>query len=126
MKIAFKKLAKSTPKEFECLQNGADGKLENALKLSGSLVRLDSQIVKLEGTLRGDLELICARSGESFIKTFNEPLVLYISDGLWDTQSQSVLDSFDVIEFFDGFIDVDFILYSEIESTKSDYHIKGE
>ncbi|WP_394959807.1 hypothetical protein [uncultured Helicobacter sp.] len=117
MKIAFRKIA-SSPKTFSLKSDG--------LELSGTLVRVDSQICKLDGRLNGELELVCDRSGEVFMKHFDESLVLYISDGLWDTQSQSKLNSLDVIEFFDGFIDVEYILQSEIESIKMDYHIKGE
>lgn len=117
MKIAFKKITLS-PKSFSIESEG--------LRLSGTLVRVDSQIFKLDGRLSGDLELICDRSGEEFMKHFDESLVLYISNGIWDTQSQSKLDSLDVIEFFDGFIDVEYILQSEIDSIKMDYHIKGE
>lgn len=117
VKIAFKKIT-SAQKPFS-LQN-------DDMVLSGYLKRLDSNTIKLEANLSGTLELVCDRSGEEFIKQYDEPLVLYISDGLWDTQSQSKLGSFEVIEFFDGFIDLDCILLSEIESIKSDYHIKGE
>ena len=117
MKIAFKKIT-SSQKPFS-LQNGD-------MVLSGYLKLIDSTIIKLEAALSGKIVLICDRSGEEFIKQHSESLVLYISDGLWDTQSQSKLDSFEVIEFFDGFIDLDSILLSEIESIKSDYHIKGE
>ena len=117
MKIAFKKIA-SSAKAFSIESEG--------LELSGTLVRVEPQTFKLDGRLSGDLELVCDRSGEAFVKHFDESLVLYISDGLWDTQSQSGLDSLDVIEFFDGFIDVEYILQSEIESIKMDYHIKGE
>lgn len=117
MKIAFKKIT-SAQKTFN-LQN-------DDMVLNGYLKRIDSRIIKLEATLSGTIELICDRSGEEFIKQYNEPLILYISDGLWDTQSQSKLGSFEVIEFFDGFIDLDCILLSEIESIKNDYHIKGE
>ena len=117
MKIAFRKIA-SSPKTFSLESDG--------LELSGTLVRVDSQICKLDGRLNGELELVCDRSGEVFMKQFDESLVLYISDGLWDTQRQSKLNSLDVIEFFDGFIDVEYILQSEIESIKMDYHIKGE
>lgn len=117
MKIAFRKIATS-PKSFSLKSEG--------LELRGTLTRVDSKLSKLDATLSGGLELICAQSGETFIKDFNDPLVLYISDGVWDTQSQSNLDSLDVIEFFDGFIDLEYILQSEIESIKMDYHIKGE
>lgn len=107
----------STPKDF-CLT------LDNA-KLEGQIYRINSQILCLKGKLLGEIELICDKTGENFIQTLDNPLVLYISDGIWDTQSQSQkIDSFDVIEFFDGFVDLNYILESEIESIKLDYHIK--
>ncbi|TLD81096.1 hypothetical protein LS68_006045 [Helicobacter sp. MIT 05-5293] len=116
MKIQMRKIS-STPKDF-CLA------LDHA-KLEGQIYRINSQILCLEGKLLGEIELICDRTGESFIQTLDNPLVLYISDGIWDTQSQSQkIDSFDVIEFFDGFVDLNYILESEIESIKSDYHTK--
>lgn len=116
MKIAFKKI--TTPKSFQLQKEG--------LHLDGTLSRIDSKIIKLDGHLDGELELICDRSGEKFTKKFSESLVLYISDGIWHMQNQNMLGSFDVIEFFDGFIDLDSILHSEIESIRTDYHIKGE
>lgn len=48
---------------------------------------------------------------------------MHISDGLWDTQSQSLdFDNLDIIESFNGFIDLSEILRSEVESIKLDYH----
>lgn len=48
---------------------------------------------------------------------------MHISDGLWDTQSQSLdFDNLDVIESFNGFIDLSEILRSEVESIRLDYH----
>lgn len=95
------------------------------VNLEGQIHRIDSQLLCLKCRIHGELELICDHSGENYTQTLNEPLVLYISDGLWDTQSQNQkLESFEVIEFFDGFVDLHYILESEIESIRSDYHTK--
>lgn len=118
MKIAFRKVA-STPKDIalEC----------GGVRLEGQLERVDSTLLRLSARMCGELELICDSSGESYMQELDEPLVLYISEGLWDMQSQSKkLESFDVIEFFDGFVDLHYILESEIESIRSDYHTKDK
>lgn len=116
MKIAIKKIS-TEPKDIALERDG--------IIMEGKLYRLDSTLLKLESSLRGQIELICDRSGEAYMQALDMPLVLYISDGLWDMQSQSKkLDSFEVIEFFDGFVDLGYILESEITSIKSDYHIK--
>ena len=115
MKIAFRKIA-NTPKDIALEIDG--------ISLQGQLERIDSKIVCLRGKILGDIELICDNSGEEYTYLLT-PLVLYIADGIWDSQSQSrKLDSFEVIEFFDGFIDLHYILESEIESIRSDYHTK--
>ncbi|MDO7252597.1 hypothetical protein Q5I06_01520 [Helicobacter sp. faydin-H76] len=107
------------PKTFSITSDG--------IELKGQIYRKTSKIFQMEAILKGSLELICDISGDLFVKFFEQPLVLYISDGIWDIQSQnSRLDDFDIIEFFDGFVDVEYILQSEIESIKMDYHIKEE
>ncbi|PAF48883.1 hypothetical protein BKH41_04440 [Helicobacter sp. 12S02232-10] len=116
MKIEMRKITQ-TPKEFSLKSEG--------LVLKGEISRKASKLFRMDASLSGTLELICDMSGDSFLKEFSDSLVLYISDGLWDMQSQSLkFDDFDVIEFFDGFIDIGYILESEIESIKMDYHTK--
>ena len=118
MKIAFKKIT-AQPKEVSLELEG--------VRLSGELYRLDSTMLCLKGKLSGEIWLVCDYSGEEFKERLDNPLVLYISDGFWDTQSQSKkLESFEVIEFFEGFVDLHYILESEIESLRSDYHVKEE
>ncbi len=119
MRIQARKIY-STPKSFSLEKDGVRlrGELKEAKQSKKGLFIL-------QGRLEGKIKLVCDISGEEYEKELDEELVLYISDGLWDTQSQS-LDTFDVIEFFDGFIDLDFILQSEIQSIKLDYHHKGE
>ncbi|PAF44450.1 hypothetical protein [Helicobacter sp. 11S02596-1] len=116
MKIEMRKITQ-VPKVFSLESEG--------LVLRGEIARKSSKLFCMQANLNGSLELVCDISGESFFKDFDESLVLYISDGLWDMQSQSLkLDDFDVIEFFDGFIDIGYILESEIASIKMDYHTK--
>lgn len=106
-----------TPKHFAVMVD--------ELELEGEISRVNSKLFYLKASLKGEMILSCDMSGEDFSKEFNEPLVLYISDGFWDMQSQkSDLDDFNVVEFFEGFIDLEHILKSEIESIKSDYHTK--
>lgn len=116
MKISMRKIS-SAPKDIALNIDGVN--------LEGRIYRLDSQLLRLESRIYGELELICDNSGEEYLHKLDEPLVLYISDGIWDTQSQNKkLESFEVIEFFDGFVDLHYILESEIESIRSDYHTK--
>ena len=115
MQIAFRKIV-SQEKQFVIDRDG--------LKLECVIYRKTNKLCILKGELSGSLLVQCDRSGEEFLKQIKQDLVLYISDGLWDTQSQSELDSFDVVEFFDGFIDIESIFQTEIELIKSDYHIK--
>lgn len=116
MKIEMRKITQ-TPKDFCISMDGVE--------LKGQISRKASKVFQMDAVLEGSLELTCDMSGDLFIKSFEQPLVLYISDGIWDVQSQSSrLDDFDIIEFFDGFIDVEYILQSEIESIRMDYHIK--
>lgn len=124
MQIQTRKIT-STPKAFEVCADG--------LCLAGEIYAKERGLFCIDARLQGELELICDRSGEPFMQAIDEMLVLYISDGFWDTQSQrsgafdtGALDALDVIECFDGLIDLDSILQSEIESIKLDYHYKGE
>ncbi|WP_369607214.1 hypothetical protein [Helicobacter trogontum] len=100
--------------------------LENEyIELQGEIMRQDSKLVVFRGSIKGNLELICSLSGNEFDAKIDESLVLYFSDGIWESQSQSkAVNSLDVIEFFDGFIDFDFVLTSELESIRLDYNIK--
>lgn len=116
MKIEFKKIT-ATPKSFLLESEG--------VVFSGEVKRISSKLFEINAHLGGEITLVCDLSGEEYQEALDEPLVLYISNGVWDMQSQSdLMADFDVIEFFDGFIDFEYILQSEINSIKMDYHIK--
>lgn len=116
MRIQAKKIS-ATPKPFELCAQG--------LCFKGEIFAKEKGLFCIDASLKGQIELICDRSGEEFLQEIDEKLVLYIADGFWDIQSQR-FDALDVIECFDGFVDLDSILQSEIESIKLDYHNKGD
>lgn len=118
MRIEFRKIT-HTPKLIDVTKSNDI----ESITLKGELARLDSKLVKFSGTLSGRLNLICVRSGQEFSKEISQDLVLYFADGIYKMQSQSEID-LDVIEFFEGFIDFDFIVNSEIESIRLDYNVK--
>ncbi|WP_300451219.1 hypothetical protein [uncultured Helicobacter sp.] len=126
MKIAMRKISHS-PKDIALTIDNEGETITEHITLEGQIKRIDSQMLSLEGKIRGQIELICDVSGELYIQELDYPLALYIADGIWNIQSQSKrLDSFEVIEFFDGFVDLTYILASEIETIRSDYHTKEE
>lgn len=116
MKIDFRKIA-AQPKAFS-IQVGD-------LVFKGEVKRVERRLFRIDAILDGKLALICDRTGEEYIQAIKEDLVLYISNGIWDIQSQKI-DDLDVIEFFDGFIDFEYILQSEIDLIRMQYHKEGE
>ncbi len=122
----MKKISHS-PKDISISMNNQGDIFTEQVTLEGQIKRIDSQIFSLKARVYGQLELICDISGECYVENLDYPLVLYISDGIWDSQSQSKsLDDFDVVEFFDGFVNLSYILESEIESIRNDYHTREQ
>lgn len=126
MKIGFRKIANS-PKHVNICFNADDCEFlhgDERVSLEGDLSRVDSRLIKFSGRISGLLDLVCVKTGESFIKELSEDLVLYFSDGFWEMQSQKADYDLDVIEFFDGFIDFAYVIDSEVWSMRLDYNIK--
>lgn len=115
MKISFQKITEQ-PKSFSIQKDG--------LLFSGNVARKDKNLYKITSSLEGELLSICDRSGEEFLQKIQEDLTLYISNGIWDIQSQDKENALDVIEFFEGFIDFEYILQSEISSIQMQYQTK--
>lgn len=115
MKIAFQKIT-NQPKSFSIQKE--------AVLFSGEITKLSQNLYKITATLKGEIPCICDRSGEEFFKKIEEELILHISNGIWDMQSQDKNNALDVIEFFDGFINFEYILESEISSIQMQYHTK--
>lgn len=114
MKIDFRKIT-SCAKPFSVHKDN--------LILQGEVRQIDQKLFRIDSVLSGEIGLVCDRTGENYFEKIEEVLVLYISNGIWDTQSQKLDETFDVIEFFDGFIDFEYILQSEIDSIQMQYHI---
>ncbi len=88
------------------------------ISFSGNLIKESYYKVKLNAKLNGNIELICDRCGDRFIKDIDFPLNLTLTNRVIETQ-----DDLDIIEFLDGVIDINFIIESEISSIENSYHI---
>ncbi len=107
MKVEFKKIP----------QNGLDFKLKfDNIDFYGVAKKLDKDIVKATGTIKGSFIHCCDRCGEDFIKNIDQKFEIYASRGIYKND-----EYLNVIEFFDDFIDFDRMLQSELESFKCDY-----
>ena len=89
---------------------------KDAIKFEGVLAYDSShrEFIKLYGTIRGTIELVCDLSGESYNEGLNEDLEFYLSNGHFE----------DIVECENGQIDLEEILRSELEMIRCDYHIK--
>lgn len=110
MQIEFKKILQS-PKSFSLSKDKIELVGDMFFDISSDLVILDSK-------LKGSLDIECDRCAEIFNLTIDENLIIKVSDGIYSGSEDD-----DVFEAFEGIIDFDEVLQSEIESIKSDYHI---
>ncbi|BCD61581.1 MULTISPECIES: hypothetical protein [Nitratiruptor] len=109
MRIAFKKIGFSK-KDVEVTKD--------TLTLRGKLEK-KKELVDFLGVLQGKQEVECSRCGENFFVTIDEEIFLKFSDGIYEGFDEEA----DVIEFYDGSIDLDEVINAESESIKLDYHI---
>ncbi len=110
MKVALRKVTK-TPLDFRVVSD--------TITFKGSLEYHSGKLILLKATLSGLLEKSCDSCAEEFTMPLNEKIEFFISDGMYEEENDTLLD---VVESFDGVIDIDEILNSEIELIKSDYH----
>lgn len=108
-KIAFVKIS-NDPMEFEITKDD--------LKFIGTLSKKSDDLVLCVAKIVGFMEHICDSCGKEMALKVDESLTLLLSDGLYKDKEHKVED---VVEFFDGFINLDELFTSEIESYKSDY-----
>lgn len=108
MKIAFDKVS-HTAKPFREAHEG--------VVLEGILQKKGEESVTLLGEMEGIVILQCNRCGVSFNHTIATPIKLTLSNQIVEDK-----DDLDIIEFLDGGIDISFILQSEINTIKSEYH----
>ncbi len=109
MKVAFRKITK-TPLDFE-LQS-------SEIIFKGYLEYHSGKLVLLKASLSGVLEKDCDTCAQPFPLKVDENVEFFLSDGIYDGDE----DELDVVESFDGFVDLEELLASEIELIKSDYH----
>lgn len=84
----------------------------------GTISSAKKNLVKIVSTLELNVTVQCDRCGVEIEKKNKEEFNCLVSDGVFegfDTKN-------DVIESFDGFIDLDEIAESEIHSIQSDYN----
>ncbi|MDR0408318.1 MAG: DNA-binding protein [Campylobacteraceae bacterium] len=116
MEIAFKKVSKE----------GLDFSLaRNKINFFGKIYQKSPTLALLEGKLEGELEHRCDRCAEDICLIVDEQVEMLISDGVYKTtkiDKQISQDTLAIVEIYDGLINFDGILQSEIESYKSDYH----
>ncbi|WP_041956165.1 DNA-binding protein [Sulfurospirillum arsenophilum] len=94
------------------------------IRFFGEAIKTSKTMVKCTGVMEGNLPHLCDRCAESFKLMVNERVEVFASEGLYeDNEGEELLN---VIEFFDGSIDIDTMLQSEIEAFKSDYHYCGQ
>lgn len=109
LQISFDKIS-SSPLPFE-------SKVEN-LTFKGNLSKKDRLLYNCTGQIIGFVPYICDRCGSQMNLKLNLDVNLLISDGIFKDENHEVLD---LMEFFDGYIDIDEILQSEVEAYKSGY-----
>lgn len=108
MKISFSKIS-STKYPFKVDYDNAT--------LEGFLFRKDD-LVCLNGVLKACMPHCCDRCGDDIELEFTNNVNICISDGIYQDKDEELSDT---IEFYDGYIDLLYILHSEVESYLSDY-----
>jgi len=110
MEISFLKI-KQNPLDI-------DYSKDDKSSIKGTLERVNRDSVKLNSTLKTSIEVICNRCGKEYIIDSCEPLELFLSDGRYNSNKE-----IDVVEFFDGKIDFDYLIESEIASIQESYNL---
>jgi uncharacterized metal-binding protein YceD (DUF177 family) len=110
LKVTLRKVTK-TPLDFE-VKSGE-------ITFKGYLEYHKGKLILLKANLTGLLEKSCDTCAEEFKMPVNEEIEFFISDGIYEDENGIELD---VVESFDGVVDIEELLASEIELIKSDYH----
>ena len=84
----------------------------------GSLKYDNENLVLLESTITGSIDLDCYLCAETFKQSLDENVSFLISNGVYS----GVNEEYDVVESFDGNINFEELLSSEIELIKSGYY----
>ena len=114
MKVILKRV-KQTPLDFEVKSN--------EITFKGYLQYHAGKLILLNANLKGYLLSLCDICAEEFRLSLDEDVEFYISDGVYEDGNNIELD---VIESFNGEVEIEELLNSEIELIKSDYHSCNE
>ena len=109
MKVTLRKIG-HTPLDFELKSD--------EIIFKGYLEYDSGKLILLKAKLNGLVVAECSTCGEEFKLYIDEDIKFFISDGLYEDENNIEKD---VIESFDGMVDMDELLKSEIELIKSDY-----
>lgn len=109
MTIDFRKVTK-TPLEFS-IDSGN-------IVFKGSLKYHDENLVLLQATIKGSLELDCYLCSADVTLPLEEDVEFLVSNGVYNGMNEE----YDVVEVFKQSIDIEELLDSEIELIKSGYH----
>ena len=90
---------------------------DETASIKGSIKRVDRTNIELKSDFKASISVICNRCGKEYLVDANYPLELLLSDGRYNSNKE-----IDVVEFFDGKIDFDYLAKSEIASIKEGYN----
>lgn len=86
--------------------------------LNGSIKKISPKFAKCDAVYSGTIQHCCDICSKPLVIELDEPLELYVSDGVDNEHKEQYLD---IYEFEDGNVDFTQILRSEIEANLSDY-----
>lgn len=92
----------------------------NSVKFSGTFSKISSKLAKIDGIIKGNLEVDCCKCGQTFNISADDEQNFLVSDGVYSSENE---EDFVVIEVENHILDFDEILQSELESLKSEYYI---
>jgi uncharacterized metal-binding protein YceD (DUF177 family) len=110
MKIEFRKIP-LTSSEFEIDSN--------SVKFLGNFCKISSKLAKIQGDIKGKLDVDCCKCGQSFNIPLDETIRFLVSDGVYSSEDEEYV----VIEVENHTLDFNEVLQSELESLKSEYYI---
>ncbi len=110
MRVVLRKVT-STPLDFSLKSN--------EISFKGYLEYYKEKLILLNANIKGSLKTQCDVCGDEFCMDLSEKVEFLISDGLYEDDGSLDLD---VVESFDGQVDMEELFTSEIELIKSDYH----
>lgn len=111
MRVDFRKIDRSALK-FRQQQED--------LLFEGTLQRYDKNLILLQAHLGGKLAVACDLCAAEMTLPIDESIEFFVSDGMYKPTGD---EEHDIVEFFDGSVDVEALLHSEIELLKSGYYI---